>query len=206
MDNIRQIWPMLIEPYSLSKYQSSELLNELLDAYSGPSRHYHGLDHINYMLALCNEHKENLKRPELVLWAILFHDVIYSSTKKDNELQSAELAKTRLTTIGLNKEDIDEVFEMIMATKSHQFNSNKDINYLLDFDLAILGSDLESYQTYAGNVRKEYKIYPKLVYNPGRKKALKAFVDRPFIYQTEFFRSQLEQTARDNIAWEIQSL
>ena len=78
-----------------------------------------------------------------------------------------------------------------------------DINWLLDFDLQILAAPWEDYEVYYKQIRQEYKIYPNMLYNPGRKKALHHFLERDFIFQTDVFRAAYEAKARENIKKEI---
>jgi predicted metal-dependent HD superfamily phosphohydrolase len=145
-----------------------------------------------------------LQFPIEVLYAIFYHDYIYSATKKDNELKSAELAIALLPkATTLNKE---LVFDMIVATKEHQHNKIRDVNWPIDFDLKVLSKDWEGYQLYFEQIRKEYKIYPNLLYKPGRRKALEHFLNNAFVYQTEAFRTKFESIARQNIQREIELL
>ena len=95
---------------------------------------------------------------------------------------------------------------MICATQLHQHNENEDTNWLIDFDLKILSKDWEDYKIYCNQIRKEYKIYPNIVYKPGRKKALLHFLENSSIYQTEEFKTKYEVIARENIQKEISTL
>jgi predicted metal-dependent HD superfamily phosphohydrolase len=64
----------------------------LKKAYSRKSRYYHNLTHIEEMLVCFETYKSGLQFPDEVLFALFYHDIIYKSSKKDNELKSAELA------------------------------------------------------------------------------------------------------------------
>lgn len=64
----------------------------------------------------------------------------------------------------------------------------------------------EVYEAYAAAVRKEYSIYPDLVYRPGRKKVLEAFLGMERIYKTDYFFRRLEATAKENMKKEIMAL
>ena len=83
---------------------------------------------------------------------------------------------------------------------------NLDNAYLLDLDLSILGTDWEIYNKYTQNIRKEYKIYPDILYKPGRKKVLKHFLERDSLYFTERFKTKFEKQARNNLIQEIDML
>ena len=156
------------------------------------------------MIVCYDLYESNLKCPNEVLYAVFYHDIIYKVTRKDNELKSAEYALGILpTNAKLNKELI---FDVICATQLHQHNDNEDINWLIDFDLKILSKDWDDYKIYFEQIRKEYKIYPNFLYNSGRKKALKHFLENEFIFQTQEFRGKYELKARENIKHEIDFL
>ena len=76
--------------------------------------------------------------------------------------------------------------EQILATKSHVKSTDSDTNFFTDADLSVLGQSWEVYSIYYKNVRKEYSIYPDLLYNPGRKKVLQHFLSMARIFKTEF--------------------
>ncbi|WP_428228573.1 HD domain-containing protein [Flavobacterium sp.] len=185
-------------------FEEKEILYNWLNlekAYSGKSRHYHNLTHIKDMILSFETYSGKLKSPNEILFSIFYHDYVYVSSKKDNELKSAEYALSILPeNVKLDKQ---LVFDAICATQQHQHNENEDINWLIDFDLKILARDWEDYKTYFEQIRKEYRIYPDLLYKPGRAKALKHFLEHEFIFQTEEFRSLYEEKARENIESEI---
>ncbi|MCO6163303.1 hypothetical protein [Flavobacterium sp. NRK F7] len=173
-------------------------------AYSAKSRKYHNLIHLENMMALYILNQEELTHCNEIQYAIFYHDIIYKVTRKDNELESAKLAIKLLPEYA--KIDKELVFEMICATQMHEHRENEAINWLLDFDLQILASPWEDYQVYSKQIRQEYKIYPNILYNPGRKKALQHFLERDFIFQTPTFRVKYEAKARENIKNEIHLL
>jgi predicted metal-dependent HD superfamily phosphohydrolase len=177
---------------------------ELETAYSKKSRHYHNLTHISDMIDCYETYLEKLQFPNEILYAIFYHDYIYNSRKKDNELKSAQYALSILPeNISFDRQ---LVFDAICATQQHQHNAIEDINWLIDFDLKILARDWEDYQVYFEQIRKEYRIYPDLLYKPGRAKALKHFLENESIFQTEEFRNLYEERSRMNIQKEIKLL
>ena len=177
---------------------------ELKKAYSTKSRYYHNLSHLTEMVGCFETYKDQLGFPDEVLFAIFYHDIIYKSTRKDNEQKSAEYAVAVLPeTATMNKQHI---FDLILATKDHSWNGVEDAKWLIDFDLKILAKDWENYEAYYKQIRKEYSIYPDFMYNPGRKKALQYFLEKESIFQTETFKSLYETQARQNIQKEIDQL
>ncbi|MFD2247805.1 hypothetical protein [Pontibacter ruber] len=205
--NVKQEWEALCSKYTSDLAIVRQLWEELAQAYTSTGRHYHTLEHLAYMLELAAEYNDDSQQHDLLLFAIFYHDVVYSSTRSDNEEKSAELSEKRLTKIGcLPSEDIVLVKEMILATKAHQLHSETIINLLLDLDLAILGAVKAQYDAYSQNVRKEYSIYPDLIYKPGRRKVLQHFLQQSHIYKTPAFQQQFEEQARQNLLRELESL
>jgi len=173
-------------------------------SYTKKSRHYHNLKHLEDMVECFERYRDQIQNPNEILFSIFYHDIVYSASKKDNELKSAEYAlKVLPENSYLNKQ---LVFDAICATQQHQHNEIEDINWLIDFDLRILALDWNEYQIYFEQIRKEYRIYPDFLYKHGRAKALKHFLEHEFIFQTEEFRKLYEEKARANIEKEIRIL
>ncbi|WP_202702364.1 hypothetical protein [Flavobacterium sp. UGB4466] len=188
--------------FPLNEIQQNWMVLE--KAYSKKSRHYHNLTHLKQMMESFEVYRDKLENPNEVLFSIFYHDIVYSSSRKDNELKSAKFALSILPeNITLNKPFI---FDAICATQQHLHHHNEDINWLIDFDLKILACDWEAYQIYYEQIRKEYHIYPDFLYKPGRAKALKHFLENDFIFQTDEFRNLYEKKARLNIEKEISLL
>ncbi|GAB3200112.1 putative metal-dependent HD superfamily phosphohydrolase [Pontibacter aydingkolensis] len=205
-ENLKQQWETLCGKYTTDTTLVNNLWEELEKAYTSKSRHYHNLDHLAYMLELAEKYKHDAIKYESLQFAIFYHDIFYSPTRSDNEEKSAELAAKKLAKIGLNTNDIASIKEMIVATKAHQEHPDVTTNFLLDLDLAILGAGWQKYNVYRQAVRKEYSIYPDLVYKPGRRKVLQHFLSQQHIYKTPFFRERLELQARENLRMELDML
>jgi predicted metal-dependent HD superfamily phosphohydrolase len=182
----------------------NSLWMELEKAYSAASRQYHNVTHLEEMIALFDIHHAHLQQPTEILYSIFYHDIVYKTTRKDNELKSAELALANLPQDA--KLDKQLVFDAICATQLHQHNTNEDINYLIDFDLKILSKPWDEYLLYCQQIRKEYKIYPNILYKPGRKKALQHFLEQEFVYNTALFRELYDAVAKENLSNEISLL
>ena len=196
-----------------SKYTDEKniikLFTEVVKSYSAKSRHYHNMHHIHTMCTAWDLFNSKLNNPDAIFMAIIYHDIVYSAIKSNNEEKSADYFKKNVSTVlNLDSIFIKKVYDAILSTK-HNDESKKyweddiDIQYLLDFDLHILGTRHESeYEWYKNGVRKEYKIYPDLIYKPGRKKVLESFLKRKKIYLTEDFKVN-EKKARKNLNNEI---
>lgn len=173
--------------------------------YSQESRHYHNLDHLEFMFKELQEFPSTPNHKEALILSIFYHDIIYKSSKKDNEYQSALILEKHLSKTTFNKVELCK--NQIIATQLHEkSNTDTDTNLLIDLDLSILGQDHDSYLTYTEKIRKEYKSYPNFIYKPARKKAMQNFLEQDSIFKTTYFIEKYELTARDNINKEIQSL
>ena len=202
--NLKEIFINLLLEIGFNLNEINNLWLDLEKTYSKKSRYYHNLTHLEEMVFWFLKYKQQLQQPNEVLYSIFYHDYVYKVTRKDNELKSAEYAIALLkSNHQLNKQ---KVFDHILATQLHQHNENEDSNWLIDFDLKILSKDWEDYKIYCQQIRKEYKIYPDFLYNPGRKKALEHFLANKNIYQTQEFRTLFEDKARENIQKEIATL
>jgi predicted metal-dependent HD superfamily phosphohydrolase len=189
----------------------NDLKADLTARYRAPDRFYHGLSHVEALLALAGEHRAVLADPEAVEAAIWFHDAIYDSTKKDNEEQSAKLAVERLSG-KVEPERLQRIVKMIEATKTHQVpdfadeGARRDAALFLDMDLSILGAPPAEFDAYERAVRLEYGWVEEEAWRVGRAAVLKNFLARPHIFHTETFRESHEQRARENIARSIARL
>lgn len=179
---------------------------EIEKNYSGKSRHYHNLQHLETLFEEIENVKDKIKNFNSISFSIFYHDVIYDATSKFNEEKSADLAKERLGIVGLNNEDVQQVYKQILATKSHKKSDDEDTNFLLDADLSILGESSQVYLEYTTQIRKEYSIYPDFLYKLGRKKVLEHFLAFESIFKTEYFKKKYEIRARENIEFELRSL
>lgn len=204
---IRERWISLHERYTSDSTFVLDSYAALAADYSNSSRHYHTLEHLSAMLELQREYENDIRDNDTVLFAIFFHDVVYSAIRTDNEDKSALAAEAHLRKIGYPPERAANAGMFIRATRTHQnLSGDTDLDYLLDFDLQILGAPPETYRAYRQQIRREYALYPDLVYRPGRRKAMQHFLDMPYIYKTAAFRKLYEAPARENIMGEMDGL
>jgi predicted metal-dependent HD superfamily phosphohydrolase len=206
---VEPLFNELLEPYEPIPSKKKAIFEDLYRRYN-KGRYYHGIFHIERMCRLWETHKDKLFNPEAVLFAIFYHDIIYRVHRHDNEEKSAEYFEKKFKTL-LGPVLIDVVKELIIATKHNAaaeeiYSKNRDARYLLDFDLEILGEeDAELYDWYRKGVRKEYRMYPKFLYNAGRIKVLKSFLIKKKIYLTPEFVLR-EKNLRNNLKNEINLL
>ncbi len=179
---------------------------QLIEAhYSDGDRRYHTLQHLSEMFGLLKEYyKEEL--PLTTVLAVFYHDLIYSALRSDNEKQSAQIAKEKLTNWNQAADVINKVEELILLTANHAAVSDEEATVFLDADMAILGSEPDHYEQYRKGVREEFSIYPDFIYNRGRKQFLQKTILQTRIYQSDFFKRRFEAQARINIQNEINRL
>lgn len=203
---LKETFIELLTNYTDNDRLTNELWSEIEKRYSDKKRYYHTLQHLENLLTQLTEIKDKIQDWDSILFTLYYHDIIYNATKSDNEEKSAELAEKRLKQISVSNDKIEFCKRQILATKSHLKSTDRDTNYFTDADLSILGQDWKTYSLYFKNVRKEYSIYPNLVYNPGRKKVLNHFLEMDRIFKTEFFHDKFETQAKINLTNELNSL
>lgn len=209
LDYLKEQWTQLQGLDSNLQGVCNEVFQELIQHYSESERAYHNLDHIAQLLQTAETFKARLLDYNAVRLAIWFHDVIYNPLANDNEAESALFAEKRLARLLLDDVKIEKIKNLILATVHHTQlppEGDSDSAFFLDFDLMILGSDLETYKTYTKQIRKEYQAIPDLLYKPGRKRILQRFYDSKRLFKTEEFYLLYEPQAKANIKWELQQL
>lgn len=203
---LKSVFMDLCTGYTADEGVGMKLWRELEKAYSGPKRAYHSFGHLESLLQELEPCKEQVVNWNAVLFAVFYHDIIYNVRKKDNEEQSAIAGAKALQMIGADAKTIKLCYEHILATKAHRLTGNSDTDLFTDADLSILGKDRDTYSLYCQQVRKEYKLYPDILYKPGRRKVVAHFLDMPRIFKTTYFFTRYEAAARANLRWELEAL
>ncbi|THD67437.1 hypothetical protein E7Z59_07180 [Robertkochia marina] len=196
---LKNIWHQLTSKYSDDKELIENLWSELEQCYMASGRYYHNLEHIGYMITLALEHQEHIEDPNVLLFSIFYHDIIYQPGSTQNEEKSAELARLRLTALQVPKEKVNRCCEQILATRSHKGAEDSDTQYLLDIDLAIIGETPVKFEAYTKQIGKEFSKLPSPLFKAGRMFFLKEFLGRRRIYQTDRFYKEREAQARTNL-------
>jgi predicted metal-dependent HD superfamily phosphohydrolase len=80
-----------------------------------------------------------------------------------------------------------------------------DEKFIVDIDLSILSKSEFEYDRYEKDIRTEFNFVPRDIYYPVRKTILTKFLDREYIYYTDFFRTNYEEAARLNLSRTIVS-
>jgi predicted metal-dependent HD superfamily phosphohydrolase len=203
---MKNVWIKLCSKYCNDSALIQKYWINIKNNYTDNRRGYHNLNHIDYMYRLFLDNKSLIAKPDVVMFAIFLHDLIYNPNRVDNELKSAEIAKKMLLSMGVPELTRNLVYDYIIATKTHDCGDDNDLKLFLDFDLAILGANDSLYKEYVSGVRFEYKHYNDKLYNPARINIMRTFIQREFIYKTSIFRKLFEEKARFNIMQEIANL
>ena len=179
------------------------LFDGVRERYAEPHRAYHTGQHIEECLASFDDARERCERPAEVELALWFHDAIYDPRASDNEQRSAEWVAHELESAGASSEIMTAVRALILTTRHEAVPAGGDEQILTDIDLAILGASRERFFEYEAQVRIEYSWVPDALFRRERAKLLRAFLARPSIYSTTFFREKLEANARENLTASI---
>ena len=117
--------------------------------------------------------------------------------------------KTKLSGIGIRRDFVNNVSDLILSTKGHVPNSNPDSSYMIDIDLSIFGKSWERFFEYEKGINQEATFHEKYSlerYNKNRLFVLESFLNRERIYLTDHFRNKYEVKAKKNLEKEIKIL
>jgi len=181
------------------------LLDEILESYGSPGRHYHTKEHLRHMFGVYDRFFSNQTLvQELTFW---YHDFFYDATRQDNEDRSASLAQKRVeldlhlaSPIGAN------VKELILFSHYTRPPVSRDERVLHDVDLAIFGEAPSLFERYEKSIRLEYFFVPEGDYRKGRASILRMFLRDPFYFTPEMHNSSYEELAQRNIRRSIELL
>jgi len=180
------------------------IYNHLFGIYDIPRKDYHNSSHIEHCLRELDESGHANIPVEL---ALFYHDAVYDPKEKDNEKRSADWAAYDLTVLQVPINTIVDVKRLIMATKHDVFpNGTDDEKLIADIDLSILGQESKIFDHYCVTIREEYSHVEDYGYAKGRIAFLKKLMQRPSIYQTDYFFNKYEIAARENVEWEIKRM
>lgn len=196
---LMQRWRALCTQLGLR--EAGALGEELLARYLEPHRRFHGPAHLAQVLDLLGE----LDADPRMLLAAWFHDAIYQPGRRDNELRSAHLARSRLSAAGLPTADIETVMRAVLATAGHAAD-DPAFAPLLDADLAVLGAPADDYLRYRDQIRREFAQFPEPLFRAARSGFLRGMLERPAIYRTPLCQGRHEVQARRNLEGELLEL
>ena len=187
--------------YGADDHQASSTTAAVVVKYQEAHRHYHNLEHV---LSSLDWLDQLAFHDPLIEGAIWFHDVIYDPTRRDNEVASARYFEAS-TSPWLDRETRKEITQLILATDPSNPPTDDPLQRLMvDIDLAILGADPDTYDSYRNAIRREYQHVSEPDFKRGRAAILEQFLAQR-IYQTTEFQ-HLEEPARQNLTRELAQL
>lgn len=211
IEQVRFFWELLVPNSLLSTLR----FDKLTSSYTTPSRKFHNENHIldclnkaDKLLLIIESGDERYKfsqsQIKLMMLAILYHDVVSEIDQNNNEFLSACRAVEELRILNtLNAEQLQWVFDAIMATKSHKKTKDEVTNYMLDIDMSILGSPWPKYKEYLLHIRQEYQKYDFNTFVIGRTQFINSLKSRKkSIYHTKSYK-HLSKIAFANFAKEL---
>lgn len=155
--------------YSNINYKNAEkYIIKRLDGDLPDGLHYHGIHHTKDVCEAVERLAiwEGVKGEELYLLktAALYHDAGFIDSYESNEPIGAQLAKEMLPNFGYTDEQINQVIELIEATKLPQNPQNHLEEIMCDSDLDYLGRS--DFYPIAETLRRELVEFGKLEDNP----------------------------------------
>ena len=142
--------------------------------------------------------KKDEYKLELAIW---FHDIVYDSTRTDNEKLSANNFKSFGNIIGLKNKHIKEICNLILVTKHNDTVKTESEKIICDLDLrefTSIRSKLNSEE-----VRKEFVHLSDEEFYKGRADFLRKMINKKYIYSTDLYRNSLEELAKHRITIEL---
>lgn len=198
IEPFHQYWVLFSTQLGLNAEKCEALYQCLFKAYTEPQRAYHTVQHIVECLDLFYQVENELNDPIAVQMAIWFHDFIYHPQAIDNEEQSA-ICMQNICAEFLTDIHLDKAYNWIRATQKHLPTQDKDLNYLLDIDLAILGANPARFNEYEKQIQQEYAWVNPEIYQVKRAEVLAHFYRMQPIYQTAFLSEKFEKQAKKNL-------
>ena len=168
--------------------------------YFGKDRQYHNIQHIASCLVFAQElmdaYRDQIKHPEELIQAIIWHDVIYDPQSRTNESDSAlqaVYANPNLNHTALMK--------IILATR-HTGEELNTIEEKIMVDIDLRGLATETFEEFAETTRKvraEYGHLTDLEWERGRSQFYRKMLYHSRIFYTDLFHEKYEESARNNL-------
>lgn len=219
-------WAGVIRAFESLSFEGlpAALPRHILRAHCEPHRAYHGLAHLAALQRALAPFQADLREPQAVALAVLFHDFCYDTGPRypDNEARSVQalwrFARDRAPELARMDPQLRRdtpvalASELIAATKRHAISSPwllarqeraSDCALFLDADLSILAAGEPELLAYDEGIRQEFIHVPLDVYKSERVKALSSLLSRERVFLSPQF-APLNARARANLSRLIQ--
>ncbi|MDE2363864.1 MAG: hypothetical protein KGM42_14400 [Hyphomicrobiales bacterium] len=201
----------------MAQRHASGAWDALAAGYGERHRAYHDWSHIAGLVAELGRRCGLARRPDLVLAAVFWHDVVYETrtaggaprADRDNVRASADLFRRYAR---MPRQDADDVEELVMATADHvtarasRTELQGDMDLFLDLDLAPLAAPWPQFVENGVAIRKEFSWVPERDFLIGHTAVLKQFRDADRLYRRPETAAAWESHARANLARRIVEL
>lgn len=178
----------------------------LLGRWGEPHRSYHDLSHLRGILAGVDALEGFADDPDAVRLAAWYHDAVYAG-QSDDEENSALLAESDLTDLGVDPAFVAEVGRLVRVTITHDPAAGDHNGQVLsDADLAVLAVPPADYQHNTARVRAEYGHVSDADFGLWRGRMIEAMLAGPSLYRTDEGRRLWEDAARTNLKAELAAL
>ena len=190
------------------------------------TRAYHGFGHLSFMLKflrdnseLCTDYVNAVGGMGPIVFAILFHDLVYEPGSKHNEATSALDFRTHAFVHGIDKKIVEMVEYAItnsMQAPQHKIEypdtelgrkecGSKIVlaNLLHDLDFVILAMPPSQYMKYCVGIREEYCDFSDEDFAKGRIEFLKSQLGKRSLFCLPAFTFGYSEAARTNMLNEI---
>jgi len=176
-----------------SPLERDPVVAELLARWSEPHRHYHDRSHLLGVLTsidLLLRHGEDCGRwVRAVKLAAWFHDAVYrgdpSRPPGQDEEDSAVLAETVLSDLGLPDPEVEETARLVRMTARHDPDPGDRAGAVLsDADLEVLGRGRGDYARYLAAVRRDFAHVPDEDFAAGRAAVVLSLLEQDPLYRT----------------------
>ncbi|KAF6217360.1 hypothetical protein GE061_001714 [Apolygus lucorum] len=210
---LEEVWSALTKDLPPAK---DEWWTKIVASLNGPSRKCHNFDYLAQKFALYQTVKHLVRNGRAIEFALFFSYIEYGPMSANAHETNIQHFKQFASECGISLEDelVKDTLVLLECnsscmtdehTKEGAFG-NEDKHYFLDLDMAVLGSDPDTYNQYWQNEKEENDIIPEAMYNSFRAKVLKTFLQIPNIYATKEFRDKYEENARANLQRDVSNL
>jgi predicted metal-dependent HD superfamily phosphohydrolase len=207
--NTRQLsrrWTELCRSFGAPPHRIHATWHEIEHVHRSPTRRYHTFEHVAEVLAWVDAIGAPTPTDPALELACWLHDIIYDTSRTDNEQASAAWASEHLPPLGADPDTVSRATRLIAGTAAHDPDPHDGPAIMLcDADLAILGSPPRRYERYAADVRIEYASLDDAQWHDGRRRVLEGFLARSTLYRSPLMRP-MDSRARRNISAELTRL
>ncbi len=174
------------------------LWDRITSGYCEAHRYYHSQRHILYCMKQLARVEDGLNDRSAVTLAIWFHDLVLDPSARDNEHKSMLLFQ-KLAENQLPDELVEKVSSLIMSTRHIDAPGNDDESFVQDIDISSMGADWDSFVRDVDDLKKEDAHLSEQQFIDGKRRFYHMMLDREKIYNSGYFFTHCEQTARANI-------